>query len=670
MKKAITPQKLLAVFILVLLILGVFIVGDYGISIDHSQETDRAEIAMRRYSPDDPGDPIAEYLSLGINQYYGTPQMSLYLLVERAIRPLIHTPEFYIVHYLMFATFLSGIYGCFVLTRRWVSEWAALGAALLFGLQPLFFGHSFINPKDIPSMTVFIITMVIGFKLSDDLSAFMPPPASFPSKLYTQAARQDWDELPAERRMWLLRFGWLWLGTMFLWVARVPDLLIRWGIEAAYIAPESGWLGQLFHQYAPSAASIPAADYVRRAQELFGSLFDPAILMLALTGAALYLWNIRSPQRILWQSILSYFAGRPYKWFWENTVTLHLKAYRDRDRHYWAVALGAGAVWGLAISVRATNITAGGMIGLYILLKYRERAILPLTAYTLTALAATIATWPYLWYFGVQGFIDGMTAFADYPFVDGRVWLRGVIPIEELPATYIPHTMAIQFTEPLVILSLLGIILSLYLAARKKFPRLDLLILLSWFGLPILYTALAHPTLYNNFRQFFFVTPPLFVFSAVMMDWVKQRIKSAVILTVLLLAALTPGIIETIRLHPYQYVYYNQFVGGTEGAAGLYELDYWAISYREVMEFINENTPENGSVMYRGGNDIPAYYVRPDIKLTPISLDTTPEELAQYDYVIMTTNHRHQLEYLNMDDYPTVFEVYAGDTLLAVVKKP
>jgi len=34
-------------------------------------------------------------------------------------------------------------------------------------------------------------------------------------------------------------------------------------------------------------------------------------------------------------------------------------------------------------------------------------------------------------------------------------------------------------------------------------------------------------------------------------------------------------------LHPNEYVYYNGFVGGVEGAQGLFKLDYWANSYAE-----------------------------------------------------------------------------------------
>jgi hypothetical protein len=36
-------------------------------------------------------------------------------------------------------------------------------------------------------------------------------------------------------------------------------------------------------------------------------------------------------------------------------------------------------------------------------------------------------------------------------------------------------------------------------------------------------------------------------------------------------------------LHPDQYVYYNAFVGGVEGAQRKFKLDYWANSYAEAV---------------------------------------------------------------------------------------
>ena len=39
-----------------------------------------------------------------------------------------------------------------------------------------------------------------------------------------------------------------------------------------------------------------------------------------------------------------------------------------------------------------------------------------------------------------------------------------------------------------------------------------------------------------------------------------------------------------VMLHPNQYVYYNAFVGGVDGAQQKFKLDYWANSYAEAVQ--------------------------------------------------------------------------------------
>ena len=53
-------------------------------------------------------------------------------------------------HFVYFLTFLLGIWAFHQLATRWMSRAAAFGATLLYVTQPLFWGHAFINPKDIP----------------------------------------------------------------------------------------------------------------------------------------------------------------------------------------------------------------------------------------------------------------------------------------------------------------------------------------------------------------------------------------------------------------------------------------------------------------------------------------------------------------------------------------
>src|SRR5260370_24893453 len=41
-------------------------------------------------------------------------------------------------------------------------------------------------------------------------------------------------------------------------------------------------------------------------------------------------------------------------------------------------------------------------------------------------------------------------------------------------------------------------------------------------------------------------------------------------------------------LHPDQYVYYNAFAGGVEGAQHKFKLDYWANSYAEAVQGLED----------------------------------------------------------------------------------
>ena len=43
-----------------------------------------------------------------------------------------------------------------------------------------------------------------------------------------------------------------------------------------------------------------------------------------------------------------------------------------------------------------------------------------------------------------------------------------------------------------------------------------------------------------------------------------------------------------VRLHPYEYMFYNQLVGGLEGAARRYEMDYWVNMMPEAVHALQD----------------------------------------------------------------------------------
>ena len=51
-----------------------------------------------------------------------------------------------------------------------------------------------------------------------------------------------------------------------------------------------------------------------------------------------------------------------------------------------------------------------------------------------------------------------------------------------------------------------------------------------------------------------------------------------------IIAALAWNAGTLVRLHPYQYLYYNPLVGGLEGAAGRYDTDYWVNIMPEAVD--------------------------------------------------------------------------------------
>jgi hypothetical protein len=48
-------------------------------------------------------------------------------------------------------------------------------------------------------------------------------------------------------------------------------------------------------------------------------------------------------------------------------------------------------------------------------------------------------------------------------------------------------------------------------------------------------------------------------------------------------ACLLADAVTLVRLHPYQYLFYNPVVGGLEGASRRYDLDYWFSSMPEAL---------------------------------------------------------------------------------------
>jgi dolichyl-phosphate-mannose-protein mannosyltransferase len=191
---------------------------------------------------------------------------------------------------------------------------------------------------------------------------------------------------------------------------------------------------------------------------------------------------------------------------------------------------------------------------------------------------------------------------------DGQLLL-----VPDMPRSYVPTLMALQLPELLVVLGLGGTISAIFAVAGLGDRdggvgwRAALLAIVLAATLPILITVMARPAMYNGIRHFVFTLPPLAVLGGLAATAIVQRLKrlGLVVMTVAALvgvAGVASPVIDMVRLHPYQYTYYNHLVGGVAGARPYYMIDYWGLSMTQASRQLRALLAQHGEKAPGGKN--------------------------------------------------------------------
>jgi len=188
-----------------------------------------------------------------------------------------------------------------------------------------------------------------------------------------------------------------------------------------------------------------------------------------------------------------------------------------------------------------------------------------------------------------------------------------LIPVDDMPRSYVPTLFAVQVPELMLALGLGGtagaLVAALWGRARDAAAagrRAALFSTVLAVTLPILLTVAARPVMYNGIRHFVFVLPPLAVLGGVAAAWIAERLRSygntAIAAgTLALVAGIASPVTDMVRLHPYEYTDYNHIAGGVQGAQRNFMLDYWGLSLtqasRKLLAYVAEHheTPPRGT---------------------------------------------------------------------------
>jgi hypothetical protein len=175
-----------------------------------------------------------------------------------------------------------------------------------------------------------------------------------------------------------------------------------------------------------------------------------------------------------------------------------------------------------------------------------------------------------------------------------------LIPVTQMPASYVPHLFSLQLPEIMLLLGVAGLILALIAILRRDLPvsrRAGLLVVTLAAILPLAIVVVTRPAFYNGLRHFVFLTPPFAVLGGLaagwLVDWARVLLTAktrfallgklaARALAIIFIAGIALPVVELVRLHPYQYTSYNWASGGVRVAQDNYMLDYWGLAFKQA----------------------------------------------------------------------------------------
>ncbi|MDQ3004391.1 MAG: hypothetical protein M3R47_03295 [Chloroflexota bacterium] len=673
--KTIRLEKvLLTLWFMANLGIGVLTVDEYGMSIDEPNNYRYADETLKAY-PSFFGilyEPKYDSSFDGHGPAFVTIAAILVRIIQ-GIFPNLFAPDLW--HFSYFITFqLTGL--ClYWLTRRWFNTWTAWGILILFSTQPLLLGHAFINPKDIPFMFFLTLSVVTGFRLVDSMNmqesfvSLEKPIQDLTSKFH--------EAKPGRRRKFLIHLAMsLAVVLTIVLFSQQVNSLTEQIITFFYTASPDMWAGQIFGSVATHSPTVSAADYVTKALILLqraervlfitGVCFFLAYFGLLISNATLStfiekMWRQRHKLREYVTDLAgslrnSIKFGVLKTWFAEIFRAL-------RNPHI----ILAGLALGLATAVRAIGPVAGVIVVFYLFVRVRSRAWTTSIAYFLVAGIVTYLAWPRLWGAPIPRYLEGLGIISDFSNFPGQVLFNGrLYGISELPRSYLPTLLNIQFTEPLLLSVYVGIAI-LSCRILRGHLRTDLLFYIGLgFAFPLLGLILLNSPLCHNFRQALFLIPAMFMLAAMTLELVFSKLTQGWARVLLIGLIALPGVYSIVKLYPYEYVYYNSLVGGPAGVLNRYELDYWRISLRETALELNDFAPPGATIIVTRSAGLFARYARPDLVIDKV-INSILDLNSGFDYVVQLSRGKSWDRYPDLEN---VVIIERDGAVLATAKAP
>lgn len=303
--------------------------------------------------------------------------------------------------------------------------------------------------------------------------------------------------------------------------------------------------------------------------------------------------------------------GIPQATFMAAAMFFLFHASRDLPKPRMRDVVGFGVMTGAALGIKSLSLLLVGYFGIAILMSvprplighWRERSefvltsVLYFTPAMLIAYIIMIGAWPWSALSPLNP-IRGLLSFGDFHYHIRTVLFGRVYEMADVPSYYVPTYIAIRL--PLLTLSamtstlgLLAVPMLSRAAGIRGLRRREMGLVAFTAIFPVVCQVITEGPAIDGCRHFMFVFPPIAILAGVGLStgigalarWHRNAMIGGLALMVLAYAWTTD---KLYQLHPYEYLYYNQLVGGLEGASRRFVTDYWVNSMPEAVDELHD----------------------------------------------------------------------------------
>ncbi len=395
----------------------------------------------------------------------------------------------------------------------------------------------------------------------------------------------------------------------------------------------------------------------------------------ALAASTLFAW-----QPMLWGHAFINPKDPPFLTFFLASICLGFEMVDrliENNKPRFSIIIFPAIILGITTSIRVLGPLAGLLVFIYFAFtvfqnKHLRVSVSPWLAfftYGIIAIVVMFLTWPYLWESPMTRFVDVFRFMSDNPTNLSVLFGGQVFRASELPRRYLPFLLATTLTEPVWILFIVGVITGYWklvtnYSTQRTNKLITITLTLSWFLILFAYVLIRKPAMYDGIRHFLFIIPPIFIFTGFAFEFLMERIVTWWLSAILVFLIVLPGIVGIAQLHPYEYTYYNSFVGGTQNAFRKYETDYWLTCYKQAVEELNAIYDPINLYVHREAY-IADYYANDNISVHDLRGATS--EVQSGDYILVNTRTNEDRRILK--DVSPLIQIRRGNALFCTIKR-